>query len=191
MKLYVLTCLSLSLLSCASPSARRVRYSPPSVAPLRTSVMAAHDHVTTATARAKAVGTKLTQLEEAVASQPPLLALTQDAHSELDALTQELVQAQTNFAAASGQLNDLEAKSVVQADLLNKAIDDKNAAITQDAIDRRHAHRLKTYACSIAATLAFLVVFHFRAWLTFLGPWGLIAYAAAPLTTFGVVWSVL
>jgi septal ring factor EnvC (AmiA/AmiB activator) len=118
------------LIGCASQPHRSViHYSPPSVAPARHWVSNAQGH-------AKAIKDDLALLKKDEANRglsKELLrygAALDDAASHTDALTAELLQAQT-------ALTDLEKKTSQQTDDLNQVIDDKNDALDRNAIIER------------------------------------------------------
>jgi hypothetical protein len=100
------------LIGCASqPQKSSIRYSPPSVAPARHWVSNAQSH-------AKAA-------QDAVAKGDLAIA-----HTEIDALTDELLNAQA-------ALTTLEKKTGQQTDDLNEALTDKNAALDRNALIER------------------------------------------------------
>jgi hypothetical protein len=102
--------------ACAGPRVTHSRYSPPSAAPVRAAVASAQDH-------ARQVKTDIAEARKAGDKEQLELALT-DADGAVDQLTVELVSAQT-------ALLDYEAKSQMQTDALNLAVDDKNLALLE------------------------------------------------------------
>jgi septal ring factor EnvC (AmiA/AmiB activator) len=116
---------TLLLIGCAtSPRRSAVHYSPPSVAPARQKITNAQGH-------AKAAKAAIVKAEKlAPANLPKLSADLTEADHEIDELTDELLNAQS-------ALTELENKNDHQTDLLNAAIDDKNAALDQNAIIER------------------------------------------------------
>lgn len=100
--------LTMLLGACAGvPSKTTLHYSPPSVMPVRRAIATAQDHARAAKA----------------ALDPDKLDL-KTANLEIDALTHELLNAQT-------ALNEAETETAHQTDLLNQANTDKNLAIDQ------------------------------------------------------------
>jgi chromosome segregation ATPase len=116
---------ALLLIGCASQPRRAViHYSPPSVAPVKQSLQSAQHH-------AKAAKENIKQAEKlAPANVPGLADALLAADNEIDALTNELLHAQTALA-------DLETKTGQQTDDLNQANDDKNAALDRNSIIER------------------------------------------------------
>jgi hypothetical protein len=190
--------------SCSSVPRSSIRYSAPSVTPVRTTVTKVQATVTTARTQVASAQTHASQatatIKEIAATEtvPALLTLAQAAAAQVDQLTSDLLDAQTSLTIAQGDLaatqvkvTDLEGKVGVQTEQLNTATDEKNAAIAQDAVDRKHAHKLKFYACSLGAAAAGFLVFQFRTVLAFLGPYGFAAYVAVPALVFGALWLIL
>jgi len=118
------------LISCASqPQKSSIRYSPPSVAPVRSPIAKAQAH-------AKAIKDDLALLKKDEANRglsKELLhygAALDDAAAHTDALTAELLSAQT-------ALTTLEKKTSRQTDDLNQVIEDKNDALDRNAVIER------------------------------------------------------
>jgi hypothetical protein len=193
-----------TLCSCAAPPRVSPHFSPPSVAPVREKVSEAQLHVTNAQTHADKAKSEITDAKKLAAvagigdaSKPLQLALDA-ANSEIDALTQELTVTQVALQFTQKHVTALEGQIQTVTDGANTAIDQKNLAIAaqqkaeaQVKIDKAHAHRLKFYICSLAAALALFVVWKFKWILSFLGPYGLIAYAAVPAAVFTALWMFL
>jgi hypothetical protein len=123
------------LIGCATaPHRGIVHYSPPSVAPAQRWVSNAQGHAKTA---------------QAAVDKGDLVT----AHNEIDALTDELLNAQT-------ALTELEDKTSHQTDLLNSANDEKNKAI--DLFD---AERAKTKAIVHQRNRLFLALSAALVWI--------------------------
>jgi septal ring factor EnvC (AmiA/AmiB activator) len=122
---YLLILPAVLLIGCASqPHRTLVRYSPPSVAPVKHPISNAQHH-------AKATKDSITQaLKLAPSNVPGLIDALHAADHEIDALSNELLNAQA-------ALNELETKTGGQTDALNSALDDKNAALDRNAIIER------------------------------------------------------
>jgi hypothetical protein len=112
------------LSSCSTaPQRTATRYVAPSVAPVRSKIAEASASVTKAiTVHAKAATEKLVQLETLTAATPELHDLAAGAHSDIDALTQELTIAQAALAAAETKAAELQVLVDSQADQLNAAV---------------------------------------------------------------------
>lgn len=105
------------LCSCASQT-RSVRYSPPSAAPVRDKVSSAQTH-------AKAAKGAIDKAEKLTPpGNPDLKDQLGEASRFIDALLDELTNTQT-------ALKDYELKVSDQTNAANRAIDEKNAAITE------------------------------------------------------------
>jgi len=125
------------LISCASqPHRATIHYSPPSVAPARQWVSNAQNH-------AKAA-------QDAVSKGD-----LPTAHTEIDALTNELLHAQT-------ALTDLEKKTSQQTDDLNSVLDDKNAALDRNAVIERKLKAIVAQRNRLFLTLLIAALWIFR-----------------------------
>jgi hypothetical protein len=134
------------LIGCASQPRRAViHYSPPSVAPVKQSLVSVQHH-------AQAAKDNIKQAEKlAPENVPGLLDALRAADNELDALTAELLHAQT-------ALSDLEKKTGRQTEDLNTCFDDKNAALDRNSVIERKlkaivGQRNKLFLILLAAAL--------------------------------------
>src|SRR5207253_10918283 len=116
------------LLSACSgiPARTTLHYSPPSVMPVRTAIATAQDH-------AAAVKSALSSIPNSEFRIPHSAVALQTAMIETDALTHELLTAQTALSSVEKQAN-------AQTDQLDKANEQKNLAITraEEAASRYH-----------------------------------------------------
>jgi hypothetical protein len=104
------------LVGCATaPQRTTIRYSPPSVIPTQQKISDAQGH-------AKAAKVAIERAQKLAPKIPDLIEALATAHAENDALTYELLTAQTS-------LSGLEKQTSTQTDLLNQANIDKNEAI--------------------------------------------------------------
>lgn len=140
------------LIGCASqPHRSTIHYSPPSVAPVKQSLGSAQHH-------AKAAKDNISKAEKlAPANVPGLIDALHAADNEIDALTDELINAQA-------ALNELQTKTGKQTDDLNAALDDKNAALDRNTLIE---HKLK--AIVVQRNKLLLILLAAFAWI-FRGP---------------------
>lgn len=118
---------SVTLFASCSTQTRSVHYSPPSAAPVRDKISSAQGHAAKAkkaVADAQAAVRKLGILPGSDGSASSLSSSLASANQEIDALTIELLSTQT-------ALKDFELKVSDQTNAANRAIDEKNAAITE------------------------------------------------------------
>lgn len=199
--------------SCASTQRQNLQYSAPSVRPVQaavetgqTHVRAAQSHVTKAQTHATTVKGKLADIEKALTSgpktspppAPALMKLLDEARSEVDALTQELTEtqaaladAQTALASAQTLSQSLQKQVNDQTTMLNKTIIEKNAALTERDTAVHAYHKLKFYACLLGAAAALFLLWKFKPFLAFLGPYAPLAFLVGPATLFGLLWLLL
>lgn len=164
---------SLSLGACSAVPNNRINYVPPSTTPIRQSVDTARDHadktsaaLAAAAAKAKTATDRIVVLEKAVAESPPILTLAQGVHGDLDDLTKLLYSStaendalKTSLNTASTQISQLQDKVNAQTAQLNTSNDNLNKAITQGALDKKHAHEYKWMLIGLATAAAGLLVF--------------------------------
>lgn len=168
--------------SCANPKRSAIRYSPPSFTPIR-------EKITDAQTSASGVKNAIEKAQSLVGQDsvdpknvPDLNAALADAHRFVEALGGNLVGAQekTNF---------VESASKNQTVLLNNAIDEKNAAITERDVAVRKYHGLKFLVCLLAAGAVLSLAWRLRGLLAFIPPpYNFVAIGALPLITFTFLW---
>lgn len=153
------------------------------------SFAAVHGNISQAQTHAAAASTAAAEAKVAIARAqslapaaiPDLREALNIAQGKIDVLTTELVEVQEALTNANTHISALETQVIALADQLN-------TALAHDAASTAKYHRLKFYCCLIAAAAAFLLVFQFRNVLVLLGPYGFIAYGAAPAAVFGLCW---
>ena len=159
--------------SCAGPRIPQ-RYSAPSVAPVRTKIASAQSHVGRAIAIARQ------------AKAAPNLELK---NQFIDALTVELVHAQTALKQGESKAGELQLKNDSLAQDANHEATERSKAQAHDAATTRRYHTVKLYFCTAAAAVALLLAFQFRWLFALLGPFGMIAgLAGLPAVVFGALW---
>lgn len=148
-------------------------YVPPSTSKLGTHITSAQEHaartsdaVKSAAARVLTAKERIKMLQEAVKDQPPILSLAVQLEGDVDVLTGILLSAGAEITALQGQLEAAQGEKAAiqkqvndQTDLLNKANMERNAAITQGAIDKRNAHKFKAILIIIATLAVGAVMF--------------------------------
>ncbi len=191
--------------SCASPKRLAPTYLPPSTTATRVAVTSgqekvktAQTYVTSAQGHAKSATAKLSELEKGVSDTPTLLKLVVDARNDIDQLTTELIHtqealasAQVSLAEAQNHATSLQLRINDQTQTLNSTIETSNRNAAEATAAKKAYHRLKFYACSLGAALAFFVIWKFKVALAFLGPWSLAAFIAGPAAIFGLLWLLL
>lgn len=191
--------------ACQSTKPLSPTYLPPSTAATRMAVTSgqekvktAQTYVTSAQGRAKSATTKLSELEKGVSDTPILLKLVVDARNDIDQLTTELIHtqealasAQVSLAEAQNHATSLQLRVNDQTKTLNSTIETSNRNAAEATAAKKAYHRLKFYACSLGAALAFFVIWKFKVALAFLGPWSLAAFIAGPAAIFGLLWLLL
>jgi len=185
-----LSAIALCLGGCASPRSA-IRYSPPSVAPVREQISEAGSHVTNAQTHAqaakRAVAAAVSAANKYKDAELNLQLVAAD--HEIDALTVELNSAQTALRSANTNVDSLEHKIGDQTNLLNTANDEKNAALTKAHAAARRYHKLKFWVCALAAAATALLIFRFKALLFLIPPpYNFIVGAAVPAGVFGFLW---
>jgi hypothetical protein len=169
----LLAALSLGLGACSAVPNHKINYVPPSTTPIRQSVDTARGHadktsaaLVAAAAKAKTATERIQVLEKAVEATPPILTLAQQVHSDIDDLTKLLLTATTENTAikkvldgAATQIITLQDKVNEQTTLLNTSNDNLNKAITQGALDKKHAHEYKWALIGLAAVATGFLVF--------------------------------
>jgi hypothetical protein len=149
--------------------------------------------VTAAALKAKTAKDRIIVIEKAVAQTPPVLALAKQVETDIDDLTALLLQAhdendflqgdltitQTELAKAQTEKATLQTQVNGQTILLNTANSERNAAITQGAVDKKHAHEYKFFIIGLAVFATGAIMFALFRGLAFVPP---LAYAtiAAP-----------
>jgi hypothetical protein len=194
----VTSCVALLLATGCSSSPKRssVRYSPPSVQPVREKITDAQTFAVAEATAGVAAQTALAKAKEILSTPQPLNPSTtadlQEAIAEATAQVNHLLAVNANLQLALNEAADkvtlLESVVKNQTVLLNNAIDEKNAAITERVIAVEKYHHLKFFLALLAAAAAGLLVFQFRGVLRLLGPWGFAAYAVVPGAVFTFVW---
>lgn len=161
------------LSACAAAPNNKINYVAPSTTALRHSVETVRDRSTEITkshaaaiAKATTVKEKLKVLQKAVEDSPPILQLAVDIEGKVDDLTQLLLSAESSNVAlqqsnttALDQITVLQGKVQDQTNLLNTANDNLNKAITQGALDKKHAHEYKWALIALAVGATGFLVF--------------------------------
>lgn len=166
--------------SCSTVPRSAIRYSPPSVSPVRSAVTASQEHVSTAQVKAASATAKIEQLQKAVEKMPELMALANAAHQDLDDLTSELLATKTELSKAQTEITALEKKIGDQTVVLNQTIDEKNAAITARDVVAKAYHRLKFMVIGLAMALTAFLIYSIFRFVAFVPPI-LYLLIAAPL----------
>lgn len=201
---FVLPLAALLVVGCSSmrPDAR-TNYVPPSTAPLGMHITSAQEQavktssaITAAAAKAKTAKEKIRVIQKAVENQPTILTLAVDVEGDIDQLTAILLSAATANAELQSQLAQAQAEKVTlqkqvgdQTILLNTANTERNAAITQGAVDKRNAHKFKWIIIGLAVAATGLIVFAIAGVAAFAPPlvWVTVG-APAAVGTFLFFW---
>jgi hypothetical protein len=156
-----------------------------------------------AAAKAKTAKERILVIEKAVEKTPPILTLAKQVEGDIDDLTKLLLDANTSNDSLKVDLNStaqalsdaVVAKASLQKQiddqtvLLNQANVERNAAITQGAVDKRNAHKFKWIIIGLAVGAAGLVVFAIFGALSFAPPLlYLMIGAPAAVGTFLFFW---
>lgn len=183
-RILLLLSIAFALGACSTTPNNKINYTAPSTAPLRQSIETVRDHSndiskahTAAIAKATTVKDKLKVLQKAVENSPPILQLAVDIEGKVDELTNLLLTAEASNTAlrqvvdvSLSQVATLQAKVQAQTDLLNTANDNLNKAITQGALDKKHAHEYKWTLIALAVGATGLLVFSIFGAVSFVPP---------------------
>lgn len=181
----------------------RTNYAPPSTSKIGMYISNAQEQadktgrsIAAAAAKAKTAKDRIKVIQKAVAEQPPVLVLAQELEGDIDDLTGFLSAAANTNGELQGQLvqtqaakTELQGEVGAQTLLLNTANTERNAAITQGAIDKRNAHRFKWIIIGLAVAATALAVFAIAGVAAFVPPLVWVT-AGAPLAvgTFLYFW---
>ncbi len=162
---------ALLCVSCSStPRTFRVTYSAPSSAKVGEKISVAQSAIARAVAvHAKNATAKVVQLETLTAATPELHDLATGAHADIDALTNELSNAQVALSAAETARAELQVRVETQTDQLNTATTEKNEALRLEDIDKQKTARALKQRNRFAFLSAALLVWIFRKQLLALG----------------------
>jgi PBP1b-binding outer membrane lipoprotein LpoB len=165
----------LFLAGCSSsPKRSSIRYSPPPVAPVQEKIT--HAQTAAASVSAAIAEAQALNKDEKVGH---ALGVAESAAKEL----------KVDLVVAGDRLLLLDSSIRNQTDLLNAAIDEKNAAIIErdDAVSKYH--KLKFFLCLLAAGVVLSLAWRFRGLLVFIPPpYNLVAIGALPVLVFGFLW---
>lgn len=181
--------------ACSSVPNNKINYTAPSTGRVQSSVASAQTNadktsatLTAAAAKAKTATEKIKVIEKAVENNPPVLTLAQDLHSDIDTLTQLLLdgtatnnELKADLGAAVVAIADLQIKVGEQTQLLNEANIRTNAALTQGKIDRDNAHKFKAILIGLGTLAALAIMFGFLGVKMFVPPllWATLAVPSA------------
>lgn len=182
---------ALALCSCFETGQQRPHLTAPSPAAVHKSVDKLEQHIDKASDNTKALKTTLAKAVALAGENKELRVTLELANGQIDTLSAELLGAKGEVGVLRAANADLEKKVGAQTDYANARADEANAAILDRDAAKFRYHRLKFYACSLAAAAAFLLLWKFKGVLAFLGPYGIAALIGGPAAVFGIAWLTL
>lgn len=151
------------------------------VQPVRRAIAVAQDKVTSAQVHVERATRAHGELDAKLPQTPELHDLSLKVKSELDQLTQDLLDAAESLKTTQLKVDKLERDA-------GTIIAERDQALKEKAILARRYGKLKFVLATLAAAAAGYFLFQFKWVLSFAGPYAWIGLVVGPLAIFALVW---